>query len=109
MLFLLFFVAYHDVTAACMFVPVWGHLTNTMNVDIVQSFFFFFFSPKVFNNFPSALSCHWLPEKNDRTSVTVLLGPQTEYKATLNLLVLDCFDHYESHHCLKQNQPGLFK
>lgn len=41
MLFLLFFVAYHDVTAACMFVPVWGHLTNTMNVDIVQSFFFF--------------------------------------------------------------------
>lgn len=35
------FVAYHDVTAVCMFVPVWGHLTNTMNVDIVKSFFFF--------------------------------------------------------------------
>ena len=46
------FVAYHDVTAACMSVPVWGHLTNTMNVDIVESFLsFFFFSPKVFSNF----------------------------------------------------------
>lgn len=49
------FVAYHDVTAACMFVPVWGHLTNTMNVDIVKSFFFFF-PPKVFSNF-SAQRC----------------------------------------------------
>lgn len=36
------FVAYHDVTAACMYVPVWGHHTNTMNVDIVKSFHFFF-------------------------------------------------------------------
>lgn len=36
-------VAYHDVTAACMFVPVWGRHTNTMNVDIVKSFNFFFF------------------------------------------------------------------
>lgn len=31
------FVAYHGVTAACMSVPVWGHHTNTMNVDTVQS------------------------------------------------------------------------
>lgn len=37
------FVAYHDVTAACMFVPVWGHLANTMNVDIVKSVVFFVF------------------------------------------------------------------
>lgn len=53
------FVAYHDVTAACMFVPVWGHLANTMNVDIVKSvffFFFFFFPPKVFSN-SSARRC----------------------------------------------------
>lgn len=50
-------VAYHDVTAACMFVPVWGRHTNTMNVDIVKSFnFFFFFFPKVFSNF-SARRC----------------------------------------------------
>ena len=35
------FVAYHDVTAACMFVPVWGRHTNTMNVDIVEKLFFF--------------------------------------------------------------------
>lgn len=43
-------VAYHDVTAVCMYVPVRGHHTNTMNVDIVKSFFFsfFFFPPKVF-------------------------------------------------------------
>lgn len=34
----------HDVTAARMFVPVWGHLTNTMNVDIISLFFFL---PKV--------------------------------------------------------------
>lgn len=39
-------VAYHDVTAACMFVPVWGRHTNTMNVDIVKSFNFFFFFSK---------------------------------------------------------------
>lgn len=39
-------VAYHDVTAVCMYVPVRGHHTNTMNVDIVK--FFIFFSPKVF-------------------------------------------------------------
>lgn len=44
---------YHDVTAACMYVPVWGHHTNTMNVDIVESFKFFFFSSK-------GLCCHAL-------------------------------------------------
>lgn len=37
-------VAYHDVTAVCMYVPVRGHHTNTMNVDIVKSFILFFFS-----------------------------------------------------------------
>lgn len=43
------YVAYHDVTAACMYVPVWGRHTNTMNVDIVKSFSFFL-SPKFFSD-----------------------------------------------------------
>lgn len=71
------FVAYHDVTAACMFVPVWGHLTNTMNVDIVQSFNFFFLSPKVFSKFLLCAVVSLVTYKltNDKTSMTVILGP----------------------------------
>lgn len=87
------FVAYHDETAACMFVPVWGHLTNTMNVDIVKSVFFFLQRSLVIFLLSAVVSLVTWKQTNDRTSMTVILGPQTdEDVATINyLLVMDWF------------------
>lgn len=58
------FVINHDVTAARMFVPVWGHRTNTMNVDVVSLILFLFFCSKGLEfgfYFCFALSCHLVP------------------------------------------------
>lgn len=74
-----------------MYVPVWGHHTNTMNVDITNSVFFFLLLllPKVFSNI-SAQRCHAIGylEANKWTDI---LGLETEelMATTNNLLVFD--------------------
>lgn len=60
------FVINHDVTAARMFVPVWGHRTNTMNVDVVSLILFYFFAPKVLSLvFTFALRCRVIRCRKD--------------------------------------------
>lgn len=77
---------YHDVTAACMYVPVWGRHTNTMNVDIVESFNFF--SSK-------GLRCHtfitWKWTK-DKTSMTVVFSVRLTTVNNLFGLILTILD-----------------
>lgn len=86
--FYCFVVAYHDVIAACMYVPVWGHLTNTMNVDIV-----FFFSSKGLKYF-FFLLCAVIGRPKLfwwRDFMTVILGPWTNdnyQQAGVNGLIL---------------------
>lgn len=96
-LFLLF-VAYHDVTAACM--PVWVHHTNTMNVDIVQSLI----SKRIF--FFAVVSL--VPWKTERWGNfhDCRFGSTSRWRvATSNsLLVTDWFWPFMNpiHHCPKQ-------
>lgn len=79
-------VAYHDVTAVCMYVPVWGHHTNTMNVDIVKSFILFYFFLQ-----RSLRSCHWKP-KNGLMWLCFWVSRQIKYMATINnLLIMGLF------------------
>lgn len=61
-IFFFVFVINHDVTAARMFVPVWGHRTNTMNVDVVSFVLFFCSKGLEFGfYFCFALLCHLVP------------------------------------------------
>lgn len=79
-------VAYHDVTAVCMYVPVRGHHTNTMNVDIVKSFIILFFFSKGLLR-----SCHWKP-KNGLMWLCFWVSRQIKYMATINnLLIMGLF------------------
>lgn len=83
-----------------MFVPVWGHLTNTMNVDIVSLFFFFL--PKVLSfSFILLLRCRVIGDVIGDGPMTGLprlsfLDPEAEkYTAPISWTN---FEHCESHH-----------
>ena len=83
------FVAYPDVTAACMSVPVRGHHTNTMNVDVFQ-FLDLYFPPKVF----AVMSLITRIRTDDKTSIIVCLFGVPD-RLIIDLLLVDNFDHYE--------------
>lgn len=84
-------VAYHDVAAACMYVPMRGHHTNAMNVGVFQIFILFFLQR-------SLLSCHPFPEyvliMTRLPQLSFCVSRWIDYMATvIALLIMDNFDH----------------
>lgn len=88
-----------------MFVPVWGHLTNTMNVDIVS--LFFFPSKGLEFSFILLLRCRVIGDVIGDGLMTGLprlssLDPEAEkYTAPISWTN---FEHCESHH---QNKTSV--